>query len=1412
MSKAVELANRNGLMGLSGKAKISSKIACISYILVLLWAVILLSLCMAGYAFDYYSGQKYSFSTTYNANWEYYWDASCCSDPTKPCCYDPTKTHESTFTITAPIVDKPTEFTVSVVARDKTLPTCMDTAQLKIIVKPLAGVAMVKKHLGGEGTFPFEGTGFTESGGISSFSLNPSNSYTIAWPRLNPGTYTITELVPAGWDLDNIEVTGTDISNYHINGNSITITRQSGESPIITFTDKKRCSLTITKSAVGRDDEFSFTGTGFTSGSPLESFKLMNGQTAFEQSLIPGKAYTITEAALAGWGLDSIKVTGTNEANYQITGNSITITPQPGESPIVTFKNGKRGSITVDKVTSPPGSVTEFEFKPSYGNPFKLSDTSEPLSSGSLIPGTYSISEIAVEGWDLQDITITGIASIPTIDKSNGIISFNLAAGETALVTYTNRKHQGDISGCLWDDANNNGVIDEGEQKLVGWTVRLLDALGNVVATCITDENGYYEFNNIASGIYTIDVTPQTGWSHTYPSSGKVEISYSDTPIVQNFGYRSLGSITVIKDGIPDSSQSFSFTGTLGKFALIDDGTSSNRAVFENLDPGDYQIVEQIPSGWSLTSIKCMGASSDYTTNGVIVHLGYEDNAIIKFEDTANQGGLKLKKTALNTSVKMGEDIIYTINLCNDGSIPLTNVTLWDILPDSVELVYVSPEPVSYYLWHIGTLDPGQCFAVDLRVRVKRTDINYDMAQKVQGKGFVNVHNNYDTSLGPESVKNCAYAKADLTDTVSSCAYTRIENPGTELIRRESGSGIYSNEDLTRIRTENKSIKTITSLSATYIPTTFSLPGGSSIGYGSKWTEKSKSKNRATGTTVTEEYTSASRIENERFVELDEDGSTTKSDVEFEGIGHIGVLKIDDLKKTPKDLAEIKSVYESQEDYVGSFKIYEYIDDYGTSVVFNRSTSGFGYVAVDKRVRNIQGSYESGTGYYKSEELIDTPTSHMAKNISLIHAPVSYIYSPDFKADQSIKWTEGMWSKSGNLKGGNDIANCENYRQLIPSSCLANGTRSGTLISERYSYLNSLKKETIASGLNEMKARASSSGQADYKVTYNGENGTSRIDSEERYVGNYDITRHVLLTGVSRYDMPHLTVTKEGTTKSEFYNGTDATLAEYTIRITNDGSRALAPVYVRDFFPPGTQYIRSTIRPDRIDSSSADWTLLHLGIGDTVNIGLTLNVTEVAQGNLVNRVQACGSYNGNSICAGNYSVQEFNWLTCCPPKVQLSKRGWQDNADPTLVHYRIVIVNKAINGMAVTATDQLPGDMILLGASITPNIDSAGRMIWILTEIRPGESETIDYTTRALRDGGYTNTVHIDAIAINGDSSDTAEAAAYVEVNSTGVAPKTSRYGGWQPPAWNLSSKETTMTIEPELGLEAISPEGYGTV
>lgn len=741
-----------------------------------------------------------------------------------------------------------------------------------------------------------------------------------------------------------------------------------------------------------------------------------------------------------------------------------------------------------------------------------------------------------------------------------------------------------------------------------------------------------------------------------------------------------------------------------------------------------------------------------------------------------SEPALQLKVTVhTSCAIQAGEDISYTIELCNQGLVPLKNVMLWDDLPGGMEIVWAYPEPEAGGTWLIGTLLPGECREVQLGLRIRDTDLVYNMSQRVKGEGFVNVHANYNTATGQDWLKSCFYARADGLPTTSSCSPVRAARPGASLLRRESGSGSYECEEIPIMRTLNNSIKSFSSLSAFYEPTSFSLPSGRSVGYASLWKESSRSRNELTGESISEMYSSASKINMERSIEQDENSTAFKSRVEFEGVGRISISKADSI-------AHALPIYQSEEDYAGSFQSLESVDAYVSGVLSNRSTRGYGFAAVDKRIGASQRTYEWGTGSYASDELIESQTNHIRKNISLVHSPISFTYSPALLANQSIKWSEGIWSESGSFKGGSTLFSAH------PSLSRARG--NGSSISERYSYLDRLEKESTALGLKDMKTEASFSGQADLRVRYVNENGTDELDSIESYTGSYKIQRHSVLTDLASYDTPHLGVRLEGRVEDKIRNGVPMTIGRYNITLNNDGSRSLAPLQLNDVFPPGAEYITSTVRPSALQPGQAGWTLQSLGSGSSITIGLELNLTGAPAGDVVNRVKACGEYDGNIICSSDHMILERGALSCCPPRILVSKKGIVDAVDPARVSYIINLTNSGPDTVTVNITDQLPAGMSLLHAYLYPDRIEADKLIWIVPELRSGESKRIEYIALASGDGSYSSVVHIDAFAINGTGYDSSDALAYVMVNRTGFPSRSFRYGEWVPPAWSLNDSE----------------------
>lgn len=65
----------------------------------------------------------------------------------------------------------------------------------------------------------------------------------------------------------------------------------------------------------------------------------------------------------------------------------------------------------------------------------------------------------------------------------------------------------------VWNDLNDNGVLDAGEAGIPGVTVQLfLNCVGAPIATTTTDLGGFYLFTGLSTGQYCVDVTTPTGF------------------------------------------------------------------------------------------------------------------------------------------------------------------------------------------------------------------------------------------------------------------------------------------------------------------------------------------------------------------------------------------------------------------------------------------------------------------------------------------------------------------------------------------------------------------------------------------------------------------------------------------------------------------------------------------------------------------------------------------------------------------------------------------------------------------------------------------------------------------------------------------------------------------------------------
>lgn len=784
----------------------------------------------------------------------------------------------------------------------------------------------------------------------------------------------------------------------------------------------------------------------------------------------------------------------------------------------------------------------------------------------------------------------------------------------------------------------------------------------------------------------------------------------------------------------------------------------------ETMAPGDNGTIE----------LKVMLPSNpEHPTMDKVYNLYKIDSneSVGKFKtlETFVVHSLYVRKSADKESYSPGDVINYTIYFGNALALDAEDTMVTDILPD-VEYLDANPSPTSVQgnvlNWSVGHLPSKYGGKILLFVKMKenKSEMEFRSRESVSGHGFVRFDSRLDTAESINKLTNYVNITATylgLPDSDSSSATVLIANAlGTAVKVQGHGSGSYKREDETRLVAKNKSIQVKTSLSEKYAPSTFNLPNGRAVNYSSKWSEKQEAKNRITGASVVEIYKYANKIERESSLSLDKNGTTLASETAFEGSGHIGLEK----KASSDQSKKGTPIYESQEDYTGSFKVITKFDEYGKNVQSSRVVTGNGSVSSDKRIGKVQRSYESGTGKYQAEDLIQTQTNYIAKNLDVTHGAVSFTYSPDFRIILSKKWNEYMWSKSGE------------------STLKSKRPEPTSFIQEVYSWADYLNKSTVARGLNEMSTEAEFQGTAQFLASKNigpantgpASGNRAEVLVYNEYVGQYNITRNIMISGVARFNEPHISVTKIGQP-----DPAGGTFINYVIKVINDGNRALGPVHVIDLFPPKTEYVYSSARPAVQNNSRAEWTLLNLGIGMSSTIELKLNMTEGSD-NLVNRVQVMGSYDNKWISAENYSAISQDWLACCPPQLLAEKNAAIDATDPMLVHYRISLKNREDSTMAATVVDQIPDGMSVQNTSLVPSDQSSGQMTWNLVDILPAETRIIEYQARAMQGGVYVNRAHIVAYPVNGSDSAQADVEAKIEIG--GQRSYTPGFG-WQPPA-----------------------------
>lgn len=442
-----------------------------------------------------------------------------------------------------------------------------------------------------------------------------------------------------------------------------------------TITDTESISGAGLTFSVAAPSVGSFTG-GYTAGTQTtgpvgwsSGTQSGSGSVTFNKTV-----YLDQPRATSGALSDTATLTGSN--GFTASANaSVAISDSPLVSldidktiPIVLGAGDPAQTFTFD-VTGPGGYTASptITFNTGHGGG---SDVHTATLSG-LMPGSYTVHERTLAPYAPQSDQVVPI-TLPTCSATATFTNtFGPAVAQARKVTVPAGSEAGWVL-----TLNGPGTPAGGESLTTTGT-------GYVVFTTALEE-----------GAYTITETPRAGWDQTAASAEcSFTVDYpadADRVFSCTLTNTQRGSITIVKDAVPDDAQDFAYTSTggNGSFVLDDDADPalSNTITFTNLVPGTYTFTETLPvAGWDLTGMGCSSTNGSSSVNVTLatglatVDLGPGDSVTCSYRNTkrAHVTVLKTENGAVPTHeytfrLTGGPDsvsITRTTNSTNSGSL-----------------------------------------------------------------------------------------------------------------------------------------------------------------------------------------------------------------------------------------------------------------------------------------------------------------------------------------------------------------------------------------------------------------------------------------------------------------------------------------------------------------------------------------------------------------------------------------------------------------------------------------------------------------------------------------------------------------------------------------------------------------------
>ncbi len=471
--------------------------------------------------------------------------------------------------------------------------------------------------------------------GVSTTAPNPTCTQTglggvYTFDNLMPGNYQVWEVNQAGW-LQTYPA--NNVHNVTVGVNASITNKDFGNFQLGKISGYKWNDLN--GNGVWDQGEPALSGWTVNLAGPINDSDVTDGNGFYEFTGLTVGQYSVTEVQQNGWIQTSVSpvaidvVSSTNSQNNN-------------------FGNFGRGSISGQKFNDLNGNGAWDQGEPTIADwTIYLNDGQNIVSTQTNGNGFYTFSNLGPDDYTVSENLVTGW--IQTFPPQNGTYLVTMTSGAQITGKDFGNFALGKISGYKWDDLNGNGAWDQGEPTISGWGMTLSN--GQQQWNTLTDQSGYYEFNSLTAGTYSVTEETRAGWTAKTPTTiSNIVVTSGVNSQNNNFGNFQLGSISGYKfndlngNGTWDQGEPTLSGWTIqlsGDAAAADITNDNGFYEFTGLDSGTYSVQEVQQAGWTQTTQNPADINVTSGTSSLNNNFGNFKNVTIqafKFNDVNGNG------------------------------------------------------------------------------------------------------------------------------------------------------------------------------------------------------------------------------------------------------------------------------------------------------------------------------------------------------------------------------------------------------------------------------------------------------------------------------------------------------------------------------------------------------------------------------------------------------------------------------------------------------------------------------------------------------------------------------------------------------------------------------------------------------